>query len=64
MVGQLVSRLIFFMLIPRLELVTLAGYTAIKKGKNFQFPRTRQHESIHTDTVNFAFPISKCKFDA
>jgi len=64
MAGKLVSRFIFFMLIPRLELVTLAGYAAIKKGKNVQFPRTRQHESIHTGTVNFAFPISKCKFEA
>jgi hypothetical protein len=62
--GQPVSRLIFLMLIPRLELMTLAGYTAIKKAKNGQFPRTRQRESIHTGIVNFVFHISKCKFEA
>ena len=64
MAGQPVSRLIFLMLIPRLELVTLASYTAIKKGKNGQFPRNRQHECIHTGIVNFVFHISKCKFEA
>jgi hypothetical protein len=64
MAGQPVFRLIFLMPIPRLELVTLAGYTAIEKGKNVQFPRTRHHESIHTGTVNFAFLTSKCKFEA
>ena len=63
MAGQPVSRLIFLMLIPRLEIVTLAGYTAIKKGKNRQFPRTRQHQNIHTYIVNFVFHISKCKFE-
>jgi len=64
MAGQPVSLLIYLMLIPRLELVTLAGYTAIKKGKSGQFPRTRQHESIHTGIVNFLLHISKYKFEA
>jgi len=52
------------MLILRLKLVTLTDYTAIQKGTNGQFPRTRQHESIHTCIVNFAFRVSKCKFEA
>jgi hypothetical protein len=64
MAVQPVSHVIYLMLIPRLELVTLAGYTTIKKGKNGQFPRTRQHESIHTGRVNFVFHISKYKFEA
>jgi len=38
MAGQLVSRLIFLMAIPTLELVTLAGYIAIKKRQERSVP--------------------------